>query len=97
MISSCLRHSLLQLMDFVSIHCATPCKWVSVTMAWCVLRLRMRKQPPIWRVATNILKNQSQTLAKGGPPAWGLGEVLTTPHHKNISCYKLFTRALDMD
>jgi len=22
----------------------------------------------------------------GGPPAWGLGEVLTTPHLKNISC-----------
>jgi hypothetical protein len=21
----------------------------------------------------------------GGPPAWGLGEVLTTPHHKKVS------------
>jgi hypothetical protein len=22
----------------------------------------------------------------GGPPAWGLGEVLTTPHRKNVLC-----------
>jgi len=28
----------------------------------------------------------------GGPPAWGLAEVLTTPHHKNISCYEPFTK-----
>ena len=21
---------------------------------------------------------------RGGPPAWGLGEVLTTSHHKNM-------------
>jgi hypothetical protein len=26
-----------------------------------------------------ILHEQSQTADKGGPPAWGLGEVLTTP------------------
>ena len=24
----------------------------------------------------------------GGPPAWGLGGVLTTPHRKNVSCYE---------
>jgi len=28
----------------------------------------------------------------GGPPAWGLGKVLMTPHHKNASCYKIFTQ-----
>jgi len=22
----------------------------------------------------------------GGPPAWGLGEMLTTPHRKNVLC-----------
>ena len=27
-----------------------------------------------------------------GPPAWGLDEVLTTAHSKNISCYKMFTQ-----
>ena len=27
-----------------------------------------------------------------GPPALGSGEVLTTPHCKNVSCYKIFTK-----
>ena len=35
---------------------------------------------------------------RGGPPALGLGEVLTTLHRKNISCYKMFTqKASDLD
>ena len=29
---------------------------------------------------------------RGGPPDWGLSEVLTTPHHKNILCYEMFTQ-----
>ena len=34
----------------------------------------------------------------GGHPAWGLGEVPTTPHRKNVSSYKPFTKeALDLD
>jgi hypothetical protein len=39
----------------------------------------MKERPPIWRAAANILNKQSRTADKGGPPAWGLGEVLTTP------------------
>ena len=39
-------------------------------------------RPPIWRVAVNILNKQSWTTDKCGPPAWGLGVVLTTPHCK---------------
>jgi hypothetical protein len=36
-----------------------PCdKWVPVTTAWRVLRLRMEEQPPIWRTAANILNKQ---------------------------------------
>ena len=27
----------------------------------------------------NILNKQSRIVERGGPPAWGLGEVLTTP------------------
>ena len=50
----------------------------------------MEERLPIWEVAVNILNKQSRTADKGGRPVWGLGEVLTTPHHKNISCYKLF-------
>ena len=34
---------------------------------------------------------------RDGPPAWGLGEVLTTPHRRNISCYEQFTKASDLD
>ena len=33
-------------------------KWVPVTTAWPVLRLRMEERPPIWRVAANILNKQ---------------------------------------
>ena len=41
--------------------------------------------------AMNILNKQSRTADKGGPPAWGLGEVLTTAHHKNCPCYETDT------
>ena len=34
------------------------------------------------RVAANILNKQSRTAEKGGPPTWGLSDVLTTTHHK---------------
>ena len=58
----------------------------------------MEERPPIWRVTANILNKQLQTADKGGPPAWGLCEVLTIPHHKNVSCYESFTKkALDLD
>ena len=50
-----------------------------VITAWLILRLRMEERPPIWRVAANILNELSRTADKGSPPAWGLGEVLTTP------------------
>ena len=43
-----------------------PCdKWVPVTTAWRVLRLRMEERPPIWRVAANKLNKQSGTADKG--------------------------------
>ena len=57
----------------------------------------MEERPPIWMVAANILNKLSRTADKGGPPAWGLGEVLTTPHRRNVSCYVLFKRASDLD
>jgi hypothetical protein len=31
-----------------------------------------------------------------GPPAWGLGEGLTTPHHKGAACYVMLHRASGM-
>ena len=48
----------------------------------------MEERPPVWGVAANILNKQWRTADKGGPPALGLGEVLTTPHRKNISSYE---------
>ena len=48
----------------------------------------MEEWPPVRRVAANILNKQSQSADRGGPPAWGLGELLTTPHHKNWPCYE---------
>jgi hypothetical protein len=66
--------------------------WVPVTTAWGVLGLRMEERPPIRRVAANISNKQSRTADKGGPPAWGLGEVLTSPHRKKVSCCESFNR-----
>jgi len=54
-------------------------QWIPVTTAWRVLRLRIEERPPICRVAANKLNMQSWTADKGGLPAWGLAEVLTTP------------------
>jgi len=50
----------------------------------------MEKRPPIWMVAANILNKKSRKPTRDGPPARGLGEVLTTPHRKNVSCYEIF-------
>jgi hypothetical protein len=33
---------------------------------------------------------------RGGPPAWGWGEVLTTPHRKNLRSYETFHEASDL-
>jgi hypothetical protein len=56
--------------------------WVPVTTAWRVLRLRKEERPPIWRVAVNKLNSSRRQPTMGGPPAWGLGEVLKTPLRK---------------
>jgi hypothetical protein len=36
------------------------------------------------RIAANTLNKRFRTADKGGPPAWELGEVLTTPHRKKL-------------
>jgi hypothetical protein len=33
-------------------------------------------------------------LTGGGCPAWGLGEVLTTPHHKKITKLRIIQKSL---
>jgi hypothetical protein len=51
----------------------TCCRWVPVTTAWRVLRLRMEERPPIWSVAANILNKQSRTAEKGWSFSLGIG------------------------
>jgi len=71
---------------------------VRVTTPWRVLRLRMEERRRIWRVPANILNKQSCTAERDGSPAGGLGEVLTTPHRKNVPCYETFTqKASDLE
>jgi len=41
--------------DFKSSVLPVSDKWVPVTIALCVLKLWMEEQPPVWRVAANIL------------------------------------------
>jgi len=67
-------------------------KWVPVTTTWRLLRLRMEECPPIWRIAANILISSHWQPKSGGPPAWGLGDVLTNLHRKSVSCYETFTQ-----
>jgi len=54
----------------------------------------MEERPSIWRVAANILNKHSRTADKEWSSSLGLGEVLTTPHRKNVSYYESFTKAL---
>jgi hypothetical protein len=49
------------------------CKWVPVTTACRVLRLRMEERPPTWRVAANILNKQSRITDKGWSFSLGVG------------------------
>ena len=59
--------------DFDSV-CSKACdKWVPVTRAWRVLRLRIEERPPIWRVAANIFNKQSWTVDKGWSSSLGVG------------------------
>ena len=48
-------------------------KWVPVTTAWRVVGLRLEEQPPIWRVAANILNKQSRTADEWWSYRLGVG------------------------
>jgi hypothetical protein len=61
-------------------------KWVPVTTAWRVLRLRMEQRPPIWRVAANILNNQSRTADNEWSSIFGVGRGAnnSSPSRRNF-------------
>ena len=70
-------------------------KWAPVTTAWCILRLQMEDQPPIW---SKYIEQKVMDSWQWGSPVWGLGKVLTTPHRNNTSCYEMFTlKTLDLN
>ena len=46
-------------------------RWVPVTTAWRVLRLRIEGRPLIWMIAANILNKQSRTADKGWSSSLG--------------------------
>ena len=48
-------------------------KYVHVTTAWRVLRLRMEERPPVWRVAAIVLNKQSRIFDKGWSSSLGVG------------------------
>jgi hypothetical protein len=54
-------------------------KWVHVTTAWCILKLRMEERPPIWRVAANILNRQLRTADKWWSSSLGVGRGADNP------------------
>jgi hypothetical protein len=59
--------------DQVSHPYKTHDKWVPVTTAWRVMRLRVEERPPIRSVAANMLNKQSRTADKGWSSSLGLG------------------------
>jgi len=73
--------------------------WVLATTAWRVLKLRMEERALIWRTDEHIYCTRRRGQPKrGGLPAWGLGEVLITPHCKIVPFYESFTqKASDLD
>jgi hypothetical protein len=46
-------------------------KWVSLTTAWSINKLRMEKQPTTWMVAAHILNKQSQRANKRWSSSYG--------------------------
>jgi hypothetical protein len=46
-----------------------------------------------WRVAANILNEQSLTADKGWSSSWRLGRGLTNPRSKKLVCYEMLHRA----
>jgi hypothetical protein len=54
--------------------------------------------PTFERICCLLIQGDSRGQpTKSGPPAWGLGEVLTTPHRKKLPSYESFDKASDLD
>jgi hypothetical protein len=64
--------------------------WVPVNTTWRVLKLRKKEKTSVYgeRLRIHFISSGEQPTM-GGPPAWGLGEGLTTPHPKKAACCKI--------
>ena len=51
---------------------------------------RYGRWPRIYR------KGSTGQPTRGGPPGWGLGALLTSPHFKHIRCYEISQEASDL-
>ena len=64
-------------------------KSVPVTTASRVLGLRMEERPPDMEDSCEYIEQVvMDSRQEGGPPVWGLGEVLKTPHRKTYDVQK---------
>jgi len=61
-------------------------KWVPVTTAWRVLRLRMEERPPMWMVAANMWNKQSRKTDKGWSSSSPLKRNLLRNIYKQSLC-----------
>jgi len=68
-------------------------KWIPVTTARRVFRLRTEERIPIRRVAAKYWISSRGQPTWGGSPARGLGEALKTSHRINCPCYETDTIA----
>ena len=59
-------------------------KWVSVIMAWHVLRLQMEERSPMWSATVNILNNHS-TVKKGSSSSLGVGHGANNSSPQELS------------
>jgi len=48
-------------------------KWVAVSAAWCILRLRMEERILMWRVDANVLNKESRKADKKRSSSLGFG------------------------
>jgi hypothetical protein len=53
--------------------------------------------PQMSSFVANMLNKQSRTADNGWSSSFGLGEVLTTPHHRNLPCYETFHKTSDLE
>jgi len=71
--------------------------WLPVTTAWHIPGLWMGEIASRYGWLLWICWISCYQPTRVGPPAWGLGEGLTSPHSKKPPCYKVLHRSLDVD